>query len=45
MLSRLVLAQPDPEVKKLFSCSNQLSIDQKLLKNIKIAKINGIFRF
>ena len=33
------------EVIKLFSCSTQLSMKFKMLLNIEIAKINGIFRF
>ena len=34
-----------PEVIKLFSCSTQLSMKFYILINIKIAKVNGIFRF
>ena len=34
-----------PEVIKLFSCSTQLSMEFKMLINIDIAKIYGIFRF
>ena len=33
------------EIIKLFSCSTQLSMKFRLLINIKIAKINGNFRF
>ena len=33
------------EVIKLFSCSTQLSMKFKMLINIEIAKIDGIFRF
>ena len=36
--------RPGPEVIKLFSCSTQLSMKFKLLINIEIAKIIGIFR-
>ena len=34
-----------PVVTKLFSCSIQLSMKFKIVINIKMAKINGIFRF
>ena len=33
------------EVIKLFSCSTQLSMKFKMLIDIEIAKIDGIFRF
>ena len=36
---------PGAEVIKLFSCSTQLSMKFKMLMNIEIAKIYGIFRF
>ena len=36
---------PGAEVIKLFSCSTQLSMKFKMLINIEIAKIDGIFRF
>ena len=36
---------PGPEVIKLFSCSTQLSMKFKMLKDIKIAIINGNFTF
>ena len=36
---------PGAEVIKLFSCSTQLSMKFKMLINIEIAKIYGIFRF
>ena len=37
---------PGPQVyKSFFSCSTQLSMKFKLLINIQIAHINGIFRF
>ena len=35
---------PGAEVIKLFSCSTQLSMKFKMLINIEIAKIYGIFR-
>ena len=37
--------RPGAEVIKLFSCSTQLSMKFKMLINIEIAKIHGIFRF
>ena len=36
---------PEAEVIKLFSCSTQLSMKFKMLINIEITKIDGIFRF
>ena len=36
--------RPGAEVIKLFSCSTQLSMKFKLLINIEIVKIDGIFR-
>ena len=36
---------PGPKVIKLFSCSTQLSMKFEMLINIKIAKVNEIFRF
>ena len=36
---------PGAEVIKVFSCSTQLSMKFKMLINIEIAKIDGIFRF
>ena len=36
---------PGPKVIKHLSCSTQLSMKSKIIINIKIAKINGIFRF
>ena len=36
---------PGAEVMKLFSCSTQLSMKFKMLINIEIAKIDGIFKF
>ena len=33
------------EIIKLFSCSTQMSMKSKMLINIEIAKIYGIFRF
>ena len=41
----LTLGCPGAEVIKLFSCSTQLSMKFKMLINIEIAKIDGIFRF
>ena len=35
---------PGPKVIKLFPCSTQLSMKFKLLINIEVAKIEGIFR-
>ena len=40
----VIAVLPGVEVIKPFSCSNQLSMKFKLLINIKIAQINGIFR-
>ena len=34
-----------PKITKLFSCSTQLRLKSKLLIDIKIAKMDGIFRF
>ena len=42
---RTFLWMPGAEVIKLFSCSTQLSMKFKMLINIEIAKIDGIFRF
>ena len=39
------VCMPGPVVIKLFSCTTQLGMKFKLLINVKIAKINGIFRF
>ena len=44
-LQRKNVAFPGPEVIKHFSCSTQLSMEFKLLINIEITRINGIFRF
>ena len=40
-----IICTTGAEVIKLFSCSTQLSIKFKMLINIEIAKIYGIFRF
>ena len=44
-VSNQIGRKPGAEVIKLFSCSTQLSMKFKMLINIEIAKINGIFRF
>ena len=39
------VSRPGAKVMKLFSCSTQLNMKFKMLINIEIAKIDGIFRF
>ena len=36
---------PASKVIKLFSCSTQLSMTFEMLMNVKVAQIDGVFRF